>query len=44
MVMPTRSCWRFLRFIETQMAAHHEPIEPVERKPLARIGKLVKRV
>jgi len=34
----------FLRFIETQMAAHPELIEPVDRKQLTRIGKLVKGV
>jgi hypothetical protein len=31
----------FLRFVETQMAAHPELIEPVDRQQLARIGKLV---
>jgi hypothetical protein len=31
----------FLRFVETQMAAHPELIEPVDRQQIARIGKLV---
>jgi hypothetical protein len=34
----------FLRFIEAQMTAHPELIEPVDRDQLARIGKLVKGV
>ena len=34
----------FLRFIESQMTAHPELIEPVDRDQLARIGKLVKGV
>jgi hypothetical protein len=34
----------FLRFIETQMTAHPELIEPADPKQLARIAKLVKGV
>ena len=35
---------RFLRFIEAQMTAHPELIEPVDRDQLTRIGNLVKGV
>jgi len=31
----------FLKFLEKQMAEHHELIEPVDRAQLKRIGKLV---
>jgi len=34
----------FLRFLEQQMAAHPEAIEPVDAGQLRRIGKLVKGV
>ena len=34
----------FLSFLEKQMAAHPELIEPVDRAQLARIGKLVEGV